>query len=170
MMKSPAMRTLGILLGLAVTWGVIQLSAVTYHLPEVDQGLLRLAWRVSALGEETCRPITAEEIAQIPVHMRTDEICERLPAQWELSVTLDDEVLAQRMLEGTGARKDSPISLLEEWPLPPGTYDLDVRFRRMDVGEDDEDWLGITESIQVEAGRVHLVWIHPETGRMLLSK
>ncbi len=169
-MSSPLRRALGILLAILFTWGAIQLSAVNYRLPEVDQGLLRLAWRASAQGEQVCRPITAEEIARLPVHMRTEEVCERPPALWELVVSLDGEILVHRTLEGAGARQYTPISIFEEWPLPPGVYDLDVLFRRMDVDEGDPAWRGLTQTIAVEPGRVHLVWIHPETRRMMLSK
>jgi hypothetical protein len=169
MMKTRVLRTVGILLAIAFTWSVIRLSAVTYRSPGVEQGVLRLAWRISAQGEEVCRPTTPEELAQIPVHMRRDTTCERPAAVWELVISLNDQVVERRDLEGAGARKDRPISLLEEWPLEPGEYDLDVLFRRKGAHEGDEDWRRLSETITVAPGGVHLVWIHPETGRMMLS-
>jgi hypothetical protein len=168
-MRTQVLRTVGIILAILFTWGVIRLSAVTFHPDGADQGVLRLAWRISAQGEEICRASTPEELAQLPVHMRTDEICERPPALWELVLSLDDRVVERRDLEGAGARKDRPISLLEEWPLEPGPHNLEVLFSRNGTNEGDDDWRHLKETITVVPGGVHLVWIHPETGRMMLS-
>jgi len=159
---------LGLVLGALSVWGVIQLSAVEYRLPQADRGMLRLSFRLSAEGEEICRPATEQELAELPVHMRTDEICERRAGGFDLSVTVGGDTLTSERLEGRGARGDRPVSLLQEWYLDPGFYEFAVEIAAVDDSQDASP-LRLEQRVEVLPGRVVLVWIHPETGRLMLT-
>jgi len=162
-----------LLLSVLAVWIVIQGSAVEYRPAEAERALLRLSWRLSAEVGEICRPATEEELAELPVHMRTDEICEPMDSGFDLVVTLDEDTLVAERLEGRGARGDRPISILREWPLAPGKHRLTVRLTpvgevgdRTGAGEVQERELERT--VEVAPGEVVVVAIQPETGRLIL--
>jgi len=157
----------GMILAILAVWGVIEASAWSYRPPEADRGVLRLSWRISAEGGEVCRPATEEELAELPVHMRTDEVCESIPAGFDLTVTVDGDTLAAERLQGRGARGDRPISLLREWSLAPGSYRIGVLFESI-IPEGPV--LEIDRTVQIVAGEVILVSIHPETGGMVVTE
>ncbi len=67
---------LGALVALLMTLAIGALSQVPYRTESADQAWIRLSWRVSTPRIEECRTLTAEELAELPIHMRRDEVCE----------------------------------------------------------------------------------------------
>lgn len=110
--------------------GMAALSYVPYAHEAATGSELRLAWRARSARVEACRRRTAEELAQLPVHMRQEQVCERRVAPYRLAVTLDDSPIVERLVAAAGARADRPLYVFEEIPLPPGTYMLHVTFTR----------------------------------------
>lgn len=98
-------------------------------------GELRLAWRMAVPRVVECRTPTAEELEELPVHMRQDEICEGRPVSYRLEVSVDGEVRHRDTVRAEGARADRPMQIFETLPLEPGARDVRVVFERADRGE-----------------------------------
>lgn len=52
-------------------------SRARFELEASGDAAIRLSWRAVGRPVEQCRTPSAEELAQLPVHMRRSEICER---------------------------------------------------------------------------------------------
>ena len=113
-----------------------------------DLALLRLSWRVQSESAEECRPLSEEEKADLPVHMRVPEVCEARAIPYLLQVTIDGSGAVSDTVHGAGAREDRPITIFREIPLTAGTHVVEVSFapisgRRVgdsdDVEEPDDD-------------------------------
>lgn len=117
------------LLALTLTAALGALSRVPYGSNPEGLAILRLSWRATGQRVEACRPLTEEEQARTPAHMRPPEICEGRLLPYALHVRLDDRVLIADTLRPAGARADRPIYVYRERAIPPGRHRLDVRFR-----------------------------------------
>jgi hypothetical protein len=84
---------------------------------------------------EQCRRLTDEELAGVPAHMRERIQCEGHTARYQLSITIDGSLVADRLVSGGGAHGDRPISLLEDFRVTPGPRVLLIRIVRVDSAE-----------------------------------
>lgn len=91
-------------------------------------GVLRLAWRLSGEKIETCRELTAEELASKPQHMRQPRECKVQPLSYRLTLTIDGEQLIAQTIAPPGARGDRPLFVQHDVPLGAGSYVIDVDF------------------------------------------
>jgi len=125
---------------------------------------------------EACRRRTPEELAQLPVHMRQEQVCERRVAPYRLEVSLDDSMVVDRPVAAAGARADRPLYVFEELALPPGTYALRVAFTREggaagdSVTADDAraapPRLALDTTVTLAAGRAALVTYDEDARRL----
>jgi hypothetical protein len=104
-----------------------------------DRALLRLSWRVQSEAAEECRPLTEEEKADLPVHMRVPEVCEARAIPYLLQVAIDGATVVSDTVHGAGAREDRPITIFREIPLAAGTHDVRVSFAPTAEPDDDAD-------------------------------
>lgn len=98
-------------------------------------GELRLAWRMAVPRVVECRTPTPEELAELPVHMRQEEICEGRPVSYRLEVRVDGELRHRHTVRAEGARADRPMQVFETLTLEPGARDVRVVFERADEGD-----------------------------------
>ena len=110
---------------------VAALSRVALAGEKGNGAILRLSWQARAERIETCRHATAEELANLPPHMRQEVICDRGLTPYRLTLRLDQREVLSRVFQGKGARQDRPISVYEEVPIPPGTHLFEVRFEQV---------------------------------------
>jgi hypothetical protein len=96
-----------------------------------DRGLLRLSWRAPSEVAEQCRPLSAEEKADLPVHMQVPEVCERRAVPYVLDVRIDGATIAADTIHGAGAREDRPITVFREIPVAVGERAIDIAFRQV---------------------------------------
>ena len=96
-----------------------------------DRGLLRLSWRAPSEVAEQCRPLSAEEKADLPVHMQVPEVCERRAVPYLLEVRIDGATIAADTIHGAGAREDRPITVFREIPVAVGERAIDIAFRQV---------------------------------------
>ena len=139
-------RGLRIAIGAALALAlVLATGALTryQHRAASDRGELRLAWRLAVPRIEECRTLTPEEQAELPAHMRRDEVCEGRAVSYRLEVRVDDALRYQATVAPEGARGDRPLQVFREFPLEPGTRQVRVVFERVEVEEahepDEED-------------------------------
>lgn len=121
--------------GQAVAWlvfaalvGVFAHWPVFSQIPE-DYGELTLSLAHLTERVGPCIQRTPEELAELPPNMRIPEECprERVPAVIE--VTVDDRTLLARSVRPAGLFSGGRVYLVESWPLPAGTYTLQLRLR-----------------------------------------
>jgi hypothetical protein len=126
-------------LPIAAGAGIVWASHVPVGLNRPGQALVRLAWGVKPERIETCRDLTAEELAGVPQHMRRTRICEGTTAEYRLVVRDGTGVRVDRAIRGGGLRQDRRLYVFEELPLAPGAATVDVRFDRVTDADHDDD-------------------------------
>jgi hypothetical protein len=142
---SPATRRgLGLAVAALVTLGIGAASQAPWTATGPDEALLRLSWRAQSETREECRPLTAEEKAELPIHMQVPEVCESQAIPYLLRVSIDGSVLLADTVHGAGAREDRPVYVFREIGLIPGRHALAVEFAPIghgfeDLEEDDRD-------------------------------
>ncbi len=141
----------------------------------LEDAVLRLALRTSSAGRlEICRDRTAEELAELPVHMRQPRTCDRHLVPYRLTVEVDGEGRIDRVVQAAGIHGDRPLVLDEVLDLPPGRIDLAVTFvpasGRPAEGPLAEAWESapryhFEDGAELRAGRITLVALDDEAGR-----
>ena len=128
-----ASRAIGFMVALTATAGVVWASntPLTPHAPDA---VLRLTWSARPERIETCRSLTADELATLPAHMRLPVVCEGESAAYRLEVRRNGTVVLDRVVHGGGWRRDRPLYVFEEISQPPGDAIIGVTFERIDSG------------------------------------
>ncbi len=132
-MSSPVRVTLGGIVALLVVAGLRAMSYLPYRTTGDTRAVARLAWRARGERVNQCRTRTPEELAQLPVHMRQVEVCERRLLPYRLVMSLDGSEVVNREVRGAGAREDRPLVVFEDLRIAPGSHRLAVRFTREEV-------------------------------------
>ncbi len=148
-------RGLAVLVALVATIAIGALSQVPYRVETEDQAWIRLSWRVRTERIEECRTLTAEEIAELPVHMRREEVCEGRGVPYRLRLALDGIELEDGLIRGAGARGDRPIFVYRELRTRPGSHRLEITFEPELDGA--EGSLRLAADLDLAAGEIALV-------------
>jgi hypothetical protein len=117
---------------LLATLGLAALSRASWRAHPEPNGAIRLTWSARPEQIETCRRLSEAELAERPVHMRQEVMCEGAAATYRLQVWLDERQVDDEVLQGGGMRNDRPIYVLRDYPAPPGRYRLRVAMRRVE--------------------------------------
>lgn len=91
-------------------------------------GMLRLAWRLPGARIQSCRDLTAAELASRPMHMRQPRECIDQPLHYRLQVEIQGETRLDRTLSPAGARGDRPLYVQQDFRLQPGVYPIRIAF------------------------------------------
>lgn len=120
--------------GAAVVWGG---QALSYRPPALDGSALVLSFRHPGRVDERCRPVTAEENARRPVHMRREQECSRGRQPVRVRVELEGQRLLDKQYPAAGLWGDGPSIGLERLAVPPGRHAVALK-----VGDsaDPEEW------------------------------
>ena len=112
-------------------------SAAPVGLHPGASGRLRLSWSARPERIETCREVSAKELADLEEHMRQRVECDGRFATYTLEVRADDRVVATTVVRGAGLRHDRPIYLLREFDVPAGVRHIRVSFIRREKATGD---------------------------------
>jgi hypothetical protein len=156
----------GWLLGIVATGAIVGLSRVPYAVSPTDHAELRFAWRYRSVSLEQCRPLTEEENAALPAHMRQDEICERRLQPWRLTIWVDGVQVAEDTVRARGAREDRPLYVFRKLTLAPGTHAVRAIFAP--IGPSEQRMLSLESGVSLDARQVALVTYDPDTDRLVL--
>jgi hypothetical protein len=110
-------------------------SRAPYSPPGSDTSVLRLSWRLRGEKKETCRTRTAEELAALPVHMRTPEVCVGHLVSYRMTLRIDDAPPVVKTFLPAGAKGDRPIFVMFDQPLTPGEHRIAIAFTPIGEGE-----------------------------------
>lgn len=135
----PLARTIGLATAAAVAFGITCLSQMPVASNAGNQAMLRLAWRARPERLEHCATQTPEALAALPPHMRQTTICEGINASYRLEVRRDDALVARQVVEPGGLRRDRPLYVFLEIPVPAGDANFSIRFVRVEEAPDDID-------------------------------
>lgn len=126
----------GALFGAVAILAIGAASRAPWSATPADRALVRLSWRAPSQVSEECRPLSEAEKAELPVHMRVPEVCERRAVPYSLRVAINGTEILSETIHGAGAREDRAISVFREIPLAAGTYDVRVAFVPVGTGDD----------------------------------
>lgn len=126
----------GALFGAFAILAIGAASRAPWSATPADRALVRLSWRAPSQVSEECRPLSEAEKAELPVHMRVPEVCERRAVPYSLRVAIDGVEILSETIHGAGAREDRAISVFREIPLAAGTHHVRVAFAPIGTGDD----------------------------------
>lgn len=127
-------------------------SAVELPWHDDNAARIRLSWSARPERIETCRALSAEEIAKQPAHMRRRVECTGRFATYLLRVEADGHVLDERVVRGAGLRNDRPLYLVDDYALDAGVHRIRVTFTRREQTDDDAAVLGPVAPAGVDSG------------------
>lgn len=130
-------RVAGLAAAVAVAVGITWLSRMPVASNTSGQALLRLAWRARPERIEHCVTQSPDALAARPPHMRQTTICEGISATYRLEVRHDDQIVAERLVEPGGLRRDRPLYVFLEIPIPAGEAKLGIGFARVEESRGD---------------------------------
>lgn len=164
---------LGWIAAIAGTAATVWASHLPVSLPGSGEAALRLAWRARPDRIEECRPQDEEVLERLPPHMRQAMICEGVSATYMLEVRRDGAVIVERVVAGGGLRRDRPLYVFQEIPIPEGEATMSVRFTRREAGESTRGdavpaELSLERRLRFETGRVILVTYEPERRELVV--
>lgn len=154
-----------VLVGAILTVGIGWLSRAPYSPPGGEIGVLRLSWRLRGANTEVCRARTPAELAALPLHMRTPEICQSRSRAYRLVLAIDDGPPDTLHIEPGGARRDRPVFVMHETPLGTGEHRVRVVFTPTDDATATER-LEFDGEVAGYAGHVQLITID-DTGTLV---
>lgn len=128
-------RVAGVLVAVAFTGALAALSRVPYAEHEAGDALVRLAWRFRSDRVTRCRPLSADELAKLPRHMRQPEVCEGGLRPYRLTVEVDGVPRGDDTIRAAGATSDRPLFVFAEILVAPGEHRVRVLFEPVGSGE-----------------------------------
>lgn len=162
-----ARRTGAALVAIAGAGAVAWLSRAPSEFGAGAEATIRLSWRAEGVPVEDCRTRAPEELAALPVHMRSPRECTRTVAPFELAVAVGGRPVVRDTLFPGGARSDRPIYVFRDLSTRAGRVPLSVTFEAVpgqeagpgDGGANRYAWNGVVE---VASGHVALVTLDAE--------
>jgi hypothetical protein len=131
--STPLRLAIATILTLGAAFLLALASAAPFRLNPLPDARLRVAFSARPERIESCRTLSAEELANVPQHMRQAVVCEGKAASYRLEVRRDDSLVASALLHGGGLRHDRRLYLLRELSVPSGRSTIDVRLVRTDT-------------------------------------
>lgn len=101
-------------------------SDVPYRSPKRPEAELMVSFRHPGRNSEVCRQRTTEELEALPLHMRSDQVCERGRASVRLRVFVDGVVVRDSTHPARGISGDGNSLAMESIHLEPGERHVDV--------------------------------------------
>ena len=159
----------GALVAALATGAIGYASRAPFTQEGADSARLRLSWRLRGEKIESCRNRTEEELARLPVHMRTPQICTSKLLSYRLIVEVEDVRTDTVRIVPAGAKGDRPIFVLHDIMLPPGNHEVEVEFEPEDVASRHEP-LEFEGVVHARPGSIALITIAPNARALILRQ
>lgn len=176
----PGAATLALraVVSLALVAGTALVARVPLGEPPRDAAL-RLALRTTHARLEVCREPSEQELAALPIHMRSPRICTETALDYHLTVKLDGTERLARTVSPSGLRRTRPLAVEATLPTPAGARHLELHFAPVPPPPDSPPdllaayatlpALHLDTPIDLEPGRILLVTL-TETGEALFLR
>ena len=168
-MKHVTRLLLGAGVAVSITFTLGFLSRAPVSGIHETQAALRFSWRLRAEEAGECERASAEELADLPVHMRNPDACVGPVPAHRLRVRVDGEEQFDLVVEASGARHDRPLFVLRELLLAPGRHEVQVTFAPDDGGVDGRG-LFLDTAVDIGPGDVRLVTRDEDTGALVIMR
>ena len=165
----------GLILAALALLIVALVSSISFAPDTAQQGLIRLSWRALGHEVEHCQPLSAQELARQPAHMRRTEKCSGRIDPYRLIVTIDGMRVLDTVIRAAGARGDRPVFVLYDLAVAPGERELDVQFRELEQGphgrsrtaREFPEELHLHAPVQISERAVVLITYDPDARRLV---
>ncbi len=150
--------------------GISYLSAFpTGH--EINNGAIALSWKMPRQSIKNCRTLTNEELAKLPMHMRTSQKCDETQVPYHLVLKQNGKVLIDKMITSHGVKSDRPIYVNENINIDIGKYEFELQFVPNVGTEETKDLIKVENKFQGEiiAGKSTLVTWSEQGGFKLVQ-
>jgi ferredoxin/coenzyme F420-reducing hydrogenase delta subunit len=132
--------TLGLaaaVLAAVIAAGLGLVSDLVYAAPRIEGSELVVSFKHPGQVAENCRDFTPEELAQRPVHMRQERVCDRSRADVRLRVSVDGRRAVDATLPPKGIWGDGNSVAIERIPIELGEHEV-----RVELGDtaDPDEW------------------------------
>lgn len=117
----------GVLVAAAISAVVAVGSVFPYSGPPAEAPQLVVSVKHHGQLEEDCRPMTDEERARRPIHMQTENVCERGRADVRIEVEVDGQVIHGATHAPRGISGDGPAVTLDRLDVEAGERTVVVR-------------------------------------------
>ena len=117
-MSAPLRVGLATIVTIGATLLLALASAAPFRVNALPHARLRVAFSARPERIEKCRTLSADELANVPQHMRQAVVCEGKTASYRLEVRRDDSLVASALLHGGGLRHDRRLYVLRELDVP----------------------------------------------------
>jgi hypothetical protein len=126
-------RIVGVIVGTGAGLALAALSALPVKVNgDAQEAMVRVAFSARPQRIETCRRVSDEELAEVPVHMRQSTVCEGTTASYLLEVLHQNTLVTSAPVHGGGLRRDRQLYVLRELHVPSGPTTIEVRLTRID--------------------------------------
>lgn len=132
-------RTVGVVSLVAVGGLLAWSSGATVGWHGSNAAAMRLSFAARPERIEICREFGAEEQAAMPAHMRRTRECEGTTATYLMAIDVDGSRHHERVLHGSGLRRDRSIFVLDESPILPGDHRIQVAITRVEPANEPID-------------------------------
>jgi hypothetical protein len=150
---------------------LVALVAATHRTASdpTEGAVLAIAVRTMAGTLEECRPLSDEEMAALPMHMRREQACWTRAVPYRLVLRVNGEILLDRVYRAAGIHGDRPITVDERIRLASGTHVLDLRFVSTEDRVDPPMPIFALEGpIELEEGRIRVISLEDATRRFAI--
>lgn len=135
------------------------ISLVSTKVMEVGsgEGVLRLSLRLSGQSAKVCRDRTSDEMNNLPLHMKTPQVCDVRQVPYRLKIVRDSEVWLDEVVQAGGARGDRPLYVDRDFKLQEGGSVLEVIFEPIESSANLVRYY-IKSPVQIRRGKVSLIY------------
>jgi len=123
-----------------------------------EGAVLGVAVRTMAGTVQECRPLSEEELAALPRHMRRSQACESHAVPYRLEVTVDGEPRLDRIYRAAGIHGDRPLTVEEHVPVAAGSRAVKIRLAPVESAREDHaaPVFSLEQEVTFEQGRIRV--------------
>ncbi len=159
--RKTSTRLISLTAAIALALGLAAATRIPFG-EKAENGILRLSFRLSGQSVRTCRPRTEAELNQLPLHMRTPELCEQRMLSYRLRLFINEKLHLEQTVSPGGLHADRPIYFNRDLAFEPGDYRVHLEFSPADAENTSAISLKLDDEIRIEEGKIVLVHLSPD--------
>ena len=142
--------------------GYFATSPAYTFLPK-DMALIKLTFSHAGLRKEPCRERSAEELKEMPRHLRKKKDCPRERSPVEVEMKLNGEIIYSATVSPSGLSHDLASPIYERIRLPAGEHRLQLSMRD-DIHSKDYNYV-LDQMITMRPAQILVIDFDSENGK-----